>query len=78
MAPEGMAAGDAHAHVAALFEGAKDKLARFGDEVTYRLAEHAAVRAAVFAPPAAGLEAEAGGRALMRAVASPSLRDALG
>ena len=78
MAPEGMAPGDANAQVAALFDGDKDKLARFGDEVTYRLAEHAAVRAAVFAPPAAGLEAEAGGRALMRAVASPSLREALG
>jgi serine protease len=66
---------DAEARMVALFGGDRGKLAQFGDEVVYRMAEDEELRAAVLSAPAAGLEA--GGPALLRAVASPSLREAL-
>jgi Subtilase family len=78
MAPEGVEPGAAKARVSALFDGDRGRLGEHSDELVYRLAEHRDVREAVFAEPGAGLEAAAAGRDLLRAVASPALREALG
>lgn len=78
LAPEGVAIDDAQRRVLALFDGDRAALERFGDEVAFRLGEHVEVRDAVLRPPSAGLEATLTGRAVLRALASPSLREAIG
>jgi hypothetical protein len=75
MAPEEVEEGQPEKRLLALFDGDRAKLARFGDEVVYRMAEDEELRTAVLSSPGAGLEAA--GPALLRAVASPSLREAL-
>lgn len=78
IAPDGVEPKQAQARILSLFDGAVDRLAQFGDELVYRLAEREDLRAALLAPAHAGLDAGADEHALLRAVASPSLRDALG
>lgn len=78
LAPPEVEPADAQARVRALLPDDAVTLGRFGDEVLFRLAEHEPLRNAVFARPSAGLERGPAARTLLRALASPSLRDALG